>query len=197
MNGRRDMADGAKVRSESAGFAADDIAEQLAVHPLEHADVSLASFERQCDVAAAIAGAHGHRQVADARSNAKENSKEGFRDNCVFWHCHELTNEDGSRALDIERTAKLALEFNAKGYAGKDTHHNEPLSEERVRYIADRVCRWRRAYNGKVTPIWYASWIERQKRRGRKGEAEKERRKIRNRPKRHIEAKGARSGSVV
>ena len=222
VNGRRDMADGAKVRSESAGFAADDVAQQLAVHPLEHADVSLASFERQCDVAAAIAGAH----VAPAgRRCAIQRERElqgGLPRQLRVLALPRIDKRRRLAGARYRKNGKLALVFNAKGYAGKD---HAPQRLRRQGHAPQRLRRQghapQRAVIGRACQIHCGSRLpvaagvqrqgdanmvreldreaekERQKRRGRKGEAEKERRKIRNRPKRHIEAKGARSGSVV
>ena len=63
MNGCRDSANGAEVSGEIVRIPADDVVEEIALHPLQHADVPLAALERKCDVVGALAGSCGYRHV--------------------------------------------------------------------------------------------------------------------------------------
>ena len=70
MNGRGDPAHGAETSGEVASLPIDDVAQQFAVHPFEHADVSFAPLEGKRDVTAPVAGRHRHRYVYPGLSSA-------------------------------------------------------------------------------------------------------------------------------
>ena len=64
----------------------------------------------------------------------------------LFQHVKNIVFDDPPLSLDTAKTLKLALSFNAKGYAGENTNHDDPLPERRVRYLVERVCKWHREH---------------------------------------------------